>query len=109
MVNSFMVFLPCSYRLQQIVPSINFPFYDPCDNIHNLEDLGMLDGIVDLQTIFAAGENPGSEHHVKVAGGIGLLLADGGENLADAALAIAEKIYNLQSGRLAQGFQDFSA
>jgi hypothetical protein len=46
-------------------------------------------------TVFAARENAGREHHVQVAGGVGLFLPDGRENLADAALAISKKIDNL--------------
>jgi len=87
------------------MPPVNLKFYDPSDKIHNLKDLRMLYSIVNLQPIFATREHTGGEHHVQVAGSVGLLLADGWENLADAALAIAKKIDYFQTSRLAKGLK----
>jgi hypothetical protein len=41
-----------------------------------------------------------------VAGGIGLLFVNGGKNLTDAALAIAQKVDNFKAGRLGQGLEN---
>lgn len=77
-----------SYSLQQFMSHGNFLFHNQCYSIHNLKDLGMFNGIKDLQAFLSASQNSRRQHQVQMARGIGLFLADCWENFADATLAV---------------------
>src|SRR6185369_10541738 len=83
------------HRFQKPVMSGYFLRYDKGDNIQNLQNLRMLDGIKNLQSVLATRKCSGRQHHVEVAGSIGLLLGNGGVDFTNAPLSIAQKIDDL--------------
>lgn len=81
--------------------------HDQRRQIDYLQDLRVFQGVEDFNPFFTAKEYAGRNHHIQMARGVGLFLTYGGKNLADAALAIAQKVDDFEAGGLAKGFQDF--
>jgi len=81
--------------------------HDLVCKVDDLQNFRVFQGVEDFDTFLAAKENAGRNHQVEVARGIGLLFPYGGEDLADASLAGAEEIDDLESGGLTESFQDF--